>query len=181
LSARYLLIIFFIFRFFSLPLSSSPDSFPPFVDDKPLGIYKKILEGKINYPLHFNEHAKDLISQLLEKDTTKRLGFFSYMFIHFPVSFLFRSVLVFQVFSILPFFFFVRFLGGLKNGVADVKNHKWFRGIDWQALYNRTIKAPSVPTVTSDADTRNFEIYQESISTPTKVRMGSSPFCSLFC
>lgn len=30
-------------------------------------------------------------------------------------------------------------LGNLKNGAADVKGHKWFKGVDWQALIDRTL------------------------------------------
>lgn len=30
-------------------------------------------------------------------------------------------------------------LGNLKNGAADVKNHKWFKGIDWQGLINKAL------------------------------------------
>lgn len=34
---------------------------PPFVDDDPMGIYQKILAGRIEYPAHFNRHAKVLL------------------------------------------------------------------------------------------------------------------------
>jgi serine/threonine protein kinase len=62
---------------------------PPFVDDDPMGIYQKILAGRINFPRYFDRHAKDLIRKLLTADITKRLG-------------------------------------NLKNGVEDIKRHKWF-------------------------------------------------------
>lgn len=48
--------------------------FPPFYDEDPLGIYQKILEGKIKFPWHFDRHAKDLIKKLLTADLTKRIG-----------------------------------------------------------------------------------------------------------
>ncbi len=38
-------------------------------------------------------------------------------------------------------------LGGLRNGVEDVKRHKWFAGLDWSALYACKIKAPFQPEV----------------------------------
>ena len=30
-------------------------------------------------------------------------------------------------------------LGNLKGGADDVKKHKWFKGLDWDALYNKQI------------------------------------------
>jgi protein kinase X len=48
--------------------------YPPFYDEDPLGIYQKILEGKIKFPWHFDRHGKDLIKKLLTADLTKRLG-----------------------------------------------------------------------------------------------------------
>lgn len=48
--------------------------YPPFYDDDPLGIYQKILEGKIKYPWHLDRHAKSLVKGLLTADLTKRLG-----------------------------------------------------------------------------------------------------------
>lgn len=36
-------------------------------------------------------------------------------------------------------------VGNLKNGVADVKQHKWFHNADWMAIYERRVKAPYMP------------------------------------
>ncbi|CAG9858946.1 unnamed protein product [Phyllotreta striolata] len=48
--------------------------YPPFYDDNPFGIYEKILGGKIEWPRHIDNIAKDLIKKLLVQDRTKRLG-----------------------------------------------------------------------------------------------------------
>lgn len=40
-----------------------------------------------------------------------------------------------------------RRLGCGPGGVAAVKNHPWFRGFDWNALTERSMKAPYVPSV----------------------------------
>ena len=48
--------------------------YPPFFDDNPFGIYEKILTGKIIWPRHIDQVAKDLIKKLLVQDRTKRLG-----------------------------------------------------------------------------------------------------------
>uniref|UniRef100_A0A6S9HA20 cAMP-dependent protein kinase n=1 Tax=Heterosigma akashiwo TaxID=2829 RepID=A0A6S9HA20_HETAK len=47
---------------------------PPFVDNDPMGIYQKILAGKITWPRYFERNAKSLIKKLLVDDLTKRLG-----------------------------------------------------------------------------------------------------------
>merc|ERR1712212_73641 len=48
--------------------------YPPFCDDNPYVVYKKILEGEIVWPTQVEEDAKDLVSKLLEEDSNKRLG-----------------------------------------------------------------------------------------------------------
>ncbi|KAF9962733.1 hypothetical protein BGZ70_007941 [Mortierella alpina] len=52
-------------------------------------------------------------------------------------------------------------LGNLKDGSDDIKNHKWFRGVDWQGLLDRTVVAPIVPPYVHPGDTGNFEKYPE--------------------
>ncbi|KAF8822925.1 AGC kinase [Cardiosporidium cionae] len=47
---------------------------PPFFDDEPIGIYKKIIDGKITFPAHIDKDAKRLIRKLLEADLGKRWG-----------------------------------------------------------------------------------------------------------
>lgn len=48
--------------------------FPPFFDENPFDIYRKILECNVEFPRHFEKHSRDLISKLLVVDRTKRLG-----------------------------------------------------------------------------------------------------------
>ena len=48
--------------------------YPPFYDDEPLGIYQKILEGKLKFPWHVDRPSRELIKKLLTSDLTKRLG-----------------------------------------------------------------------------------------------------------
>ncbi|CAG4981280.1 unnamed protein product [Parnassius apollo] len=50
-------------------------------------------------------------------------------------------------------------LGYLKNGVVDIKNHKWFLGFDWEGLRDRKLKAPLIQPVANDFDLSNFEKY----------------------
>jgi serine/threonine protein kinase len=52
--------------------------------------------------------------------------------------------------------------GDLKNGINDIKNHKWFTGIDWEALKQLKVDPPFVPVVTGGAgDDSNFQSYEE--------------------
>ncbi|PSN60029.1 Pkinase-domain-containing protein [Corynespora cassiicola Philippines] len=51
-------------------------------------------------------------------------------------------------------------LGNIKGGAAAVKSHPWFRNIDWDALYNRSVNGPIVPHLRGPADTRNFDEYE---------------------
>jgi hypothetical protein len=50
-------------------------SYPPFYDKKPLGIYKKILKGIIEFPKFLTNETKDLIRKLLNPNYKYRLGF----------------------------------------------------------------------------------------------------------
>ncbi|PSR71154.1 hypothetical protein PHLCEN_2v13000 [Hermanssonia centrifuga] len=47
-------------------------------------------------------------------------------------------------------------LGNLIGGAQDVLDHPWFRGVDWDALERREIRAPIIPQVASHDDTRHF-------------------------
>jgi len=51
--------------------------------------------------------------------------------------------------------------GNLKNGVSDIKNHKWFSSVDWIAVYQKKLEAPFVPKIKSAGDTSNFDDYDE--------------------
>jgi len=47
-------------------------------------------------------------------------------------------------------------LGNLIGGTQDILDHPWFRGVDWDALERKEIRAPIVPHVSSLFDTRHF-------------------------
>lgn len=52
--------------------------------------------------------------------------------------------------------------GCLKNGAEDIKRHPWFRGIDWDEVYNRGLTPPIIPQFKDDDDTHNFDQYEDS-------------------
>lgn len=47
---------------------------PPFVDETPLGIYRKIIAGKIQFPPAFDYAAKSLVKRLLTHEPSRRFG-----------------------------------------------------------------------------------------------------------
>lgn len=48
--------------------------YPPFYDENPWEIYKKILAGVFEFPPNFESKARDLINKLLKTDPEDRLG-----------------------------------------------------------------------------------------------------------
>ena len=53
--------------------------------------------------------------------------------------------------------------GNLKNGAEDIKKHKWYRGLNWAALYNKQMQAFIVPDVQSNDDTSQYDKYADSV------------------
>ncbi|TRY82605.1 hypothetical protein DNTS_032560 [Danionella cerebrum] len=51
--------------------------------------------------------------------------------------------------------------GNLKNGVSDIKNHRWFASTDWIAVYEKKVDAPIIPKCRGPGDTSNFDEYDE--------------------
>ncbi|CAH3844545.1 cAMP-dependent protein kinase catalytic subunit 1-like [Pieris brassicae] len=51
--------------------------------------------------------------------------------------------------------------GVMKNGVMDFKNHRWFRGIEWEAILNCRWPAPYVPKCKHPGDSTNFDNYDD--------------------
>jgi len=113
--------------------------YPPFFDEEPMGIYQKILGGKIIFPKFFDKNCKALVKRLLTPDLAKRYG-------------------------------------NLKNGVEDIKQHRWFLGFSWDELMGRKLAAPYLPTIRGPDDTSNFEEYPESTDTPPTVTGTQDPF-----
>ena len=46
---------------------------------------------------------------------------------------------------------------GFTGGVNDLKNHVWFKDFDWDALYNKTLRAPFIPPKTGNFDKKYCE------------------------
>ncbi|THD28988.1 cAMP-dependent protein kinase catalytic subunit alpha [Fasciola hepatica] len=63
--------------------------------------------------------------------------------------------------------------GNLKNGVNDIKCHKWFRPINWVAVYRKEMIAPYIPPCKGPGDTSNFDDYEEE-----PIRITNTNYCA---
>ena len=50
-----------------------------------------------------------------------------------------------------------------KGGSEDIKKHKWYRGLNWAALYNKQMAATIVPDTNSPDDTGQYDRYADSV------------------
>nr|CCA21380.1 cAMPdependent protein kinase catalytic subunit putat [Albugo laibachii Nc14] len=67
--------------------------------------------------------------------------------------------------------------GSLKNGVDDIKKHKYFSGVNWTDLLARKSKAPIIPRFDTPNDTSNFDPYPDSADDViVPVYNGKDPF-----
>ena len=48
------------------------------------------------------------------------------------------------------------------NGADEIKKHPFFKGVDWKNITNS--KAPFIPEVSSDFDSKYFDTFQEQDS-----------------
>ena len=46
--------------------------------------------------------------------------------------------------------------GNLKNGVNDIKNHKWFQTTDWIAIYQRKVSRFSCQNIVGCSSTKSM-------------------------
>lgn len=57
-------------------------------------------------------------------------------------------------------------IGYQKDGVLDIKKHRWFQGFDWEGLDARSLDPPITPKVAGPADTQNFDKYPRDEAVP---------------
>lgn len=66
--------------------------------------------------------------------------------------------------------------GVMKDGVMDFKNHKWFKGLEWDSILNCRFPPPFVPKYRNIGDTSNFEQYEEQAINPASYCRFESEF-----
>jgi len=42
------------------------------------------------------------------------------------------------------------------NGAEEVKSHPFFKDVDWQAVYDKKLTPPFIPSLGDDQDVSNF-------------------------
>lgn len=57
-------------------------------------------------------------------------------------------------------------LGVVRGGATTIKRHPWFRGFDWEAYEQRSMKAPIKINVKSTEDLSNFDEYHDEVTIP---------------
>ncbi|CAM4606236.1 cAMP-dependent protein kinase catalytic subunit alpha-like isoform X1 [Lepidochelys kempii] len=126
------------------------------VDWWTLGIF--IYEMVAGYPPFFT----DQIMKLYEKIVSGKFQFPAYF--SFDLRDLLRNLLQVDL---------TKRFGNLKNGVNDIKNHRWFATTDWIAIYQRKVEAPFIPKCNGPGDTSNFNDCEEE-----EIRVSSTETCT---
>jgi len=57
-------------------------------------------------------------------------------------------------------------LGYQKDGINDIKKHRWYQGFDWEGLEARTLTPPIIPKIKASTDTSNFDSYPREEDIP---------------
>lgn len=121
---------------------------PPFLaNNNPDELFRLILKGNYKIPVYFTLEASDLISRLLMKNPTKRLGF---------------------------------------NGANEIKEHPFFKSIDFNLIIQKKIDPPFLPRLKSLSDVKyfdqNFTNMQpvDSYDNNDLLHSLEDPFCSKF-
>lgn len=68
--------------------------------------------------------------------------------------------------------------GNLKNGVSDIKNHRYLNSISWSNLFSKKIAPPFKPVLRSTSDTSHFSPYETSDEEPNAIKPQQDPFLS---
>ncbi len=66
--------------------------------------------------------------------------------------------------------------GNLKNGVNDIKGHRFFNGLNWSRLLSKDIKAPYTPEIKGAGDTSCFTQYPDSDTESPAIKSADDPF-----
>jgi serine/threonine protein kinase len=83
-------------------------------------MFEKIMKAELTFPHNMPADTRDLLSRLLVRDPSKRMG------------------------------------SGEKDA-TELKEHAFFKGVDWDALSKGEVPAPWVPTVAGLLDTSQFD------------------------
>eukprot|EP00062_Callorhinchus_milii_P001560 gi/632936804/ref/XP_007896165.1/ PREDICTED: cGMP-dependent protein kinase 2-like [Callorhinchus milii] len=57
-------------------------------------------------------------------------------------------------------------MGNKKNGINDIRKHKWFQGFDWEGLRNRRMKSPLTKELKGPSDHSHFDSFSPENNEP---------------
>ena len=66
--------------------------------------------------------------------------------------------------------------GNLRNGVNDIKNHRFFKDFDFRLLINKKLKGPFIPKICNEGDTGNFTAIEDSDGWVKPIPPNEDPF-----
>ena len=69
--------------------------------------------------------------------------------------------------------------GNLKNGVNDIKNHLFFKNMNWDKLITQEIEAPFIPNI-KDNELKYYNFYPDSGGTVEAYNKDNDPFIDWF-
>lgn len=117
---------------------------PPFTGQNRKKVMDAICSKKPTFPYYLSADAKDLLTKLLKKDPKNRLG--SATCVTGRVK---NDNNKSRSRSNSP---------GTQSPTAAIKNHRFFRHIDWKAMESRQCAPPIVPCVTDPILAENFDV-----------------------
>lgn len=110
--------------------------YPPFFADQPIQIYERIVSGRVSSVSNCTTYHVFVGSCHPLMFTNWGFCLSSFQ-VRFPSHFsgdlkdLLRNLLQVDL---------TKRYGNLKNGVNDIKNHKWFATTDWIAIYQKKVR-----------------------------------------
>jgi cGMP-dependent protein kinase 2 len=118
-----------------------------------LQVMRRIVDEtwQITYPPYLSPAAKELIGRLLERKPARRIGPHPCCAV-LPSCTLLRSLSSINIHHLTT----VCDAGMLNGRANDIKRHKWFEGLDWDALAARRLEPPRKPK--KDSEKRIQEI-----------------------
>jgi protein kinase A len=66
--------------------------------------------------------------------------------------------------------------GNLKNGVNDIKNHRYLNSINFSNLLAKKVSPPFRPVVKGANDTSNFSTYSDNNAEGAEIKPSEDPF-----
>ena len=70
--------------------------------------------------------------------------------------------------------------GNLKNGVDDIKNHRFFKDLNWNKLLKQEIQADYIPEIKSDNELSNYTVFPDEDDKAESLSKDKDPFYDLF-